>query len=338
MRFTDYFIDKIFSVICFIVTEVLIVGLLWLIEVPTIFIIFSVSIIFAFFVFAFLWDFGRRSKYYNQLLKLLDQLDEKTLLLEIAERPYFLDGQIISNILKQNNKYQNDKIAEMQKQYREYRDFLDTWVHEIKTPITSARLIVENEKNPVTLKIDDELRKIDHYVELVLYYARSSDVEKDFKVEKTTLKELVSMALRNYSKTLIQAGGHIEMEDLDIPICADKKSCAFVIGQIISNAMKYRQEYFVLSFSAHIEKNRICLVIQDNGIGISDADLPRVFEKGFTGKNGRSFSKSTGIGLYLCKRLCDKMNVELSIDSIWGRGTAVTVNFPTESLLREAGV
>lgn len=98
--------------------------------------------------------------------------------------PVLLDGQIISSILKQNNKYQNDKIAEMQKQYREYRDFLDTWVHEIKTPITSARLIVENEKNPVTLKIDDELRKIDHYVELVLYYARSSDVEKDFKVEK----------------------------------------------------------------------------------------------------------------------------------------------------------
>lgn len=289
MKFKDYFIDKIFSVICFIITEILIVGLLWLIEVRTIFIIFSVSIIFVFFTFALLWDFGRRSKYYNQLLKLLNQLDEKTLLLEIIERPYFLDGQIISSILKQNNKYQNDKIAEMQKRYREYRDFLDTWVHEIKTPITSARLIVENEKNPVTLKIDDELRKIDHYVELVLYYARSSDVEKDFKVEKTTLKELVSMALRNYSKTLIQAGGHIEMKELDIPICADKKSCAFVIGQIISNAIKYRQEHFVLSFSARIEKNRICLAIQDNGIGISDADLPRVFEKGFTGENGRSF-------------------------------------------------
>ena len=172
MKFKDYFIDKIFSVICFIITEILIVGLLWLIEVRTIFIIFSVSIIFVFFTFALLWDFGRRSKYYNQLLKLLNQLDEKTLLLEIIERPYFLDGQIISSILKQNNKYQNDKIAEMQKRYREYRDFLDTWVHEIKTPITSARLIVENEKNPVTLKIDDELRKIDHYVELVLYYAK----------------------------------------------------------------------------------------------------------------------------------------------------------------------
>lgn len=134
MKFKDYFIDKIFSVICFIITEILIVGLLWLIEVRTIFIIFSVSIIFVFFTFALLWDFGRRSKYYNQLLKLLNQLDEKTLLLEIIERPYFLDGQIISSILKQNNKYQNDKIAEMQKRYREYRDFLDTWVHEIKTP------------------------------------------------------------------------------------------------------------------------------------------------------------------------------------------------------------
>ena len=338
MKLTEYLSDRIFSVICFAITELLIAGLLSLIDVPMIFVVFSDMIILAFFVASLLWDFGRRSKYYNQLLSLLNQLNEKTLLSEIAERPYFLDGQIISNILQQNNKYQNDKIAEMQKQNREYRDFLDTWVHEIKTPITSARLIIENEKNPVTLRIDDELRKIDHFVELVLYYARSSDIEKDFKVEKTTLKELVSMALKTYSKSLIQAGGHIDMGNLDVPIYADRKSCGFVIRQIISNAIKYRQDNLILSFSSCVEKNRTCLIIQDNGVGISAADLTRVFEKGFTGENGRRFPKSTGIGLYLCKRLCDKMNIELSIDSIPGKGTALMVNFPTESLLREAGV
>lgn len=338
MKFTDYLLDKIFSVICFVVTELLIVGLLWLINVPEIFIGFSVMILFTFFVISLLEDFLRRSRYYNQLLKLLSELNEKTLLSEIAERPYFLDGQIISAILQQNNKYQNDRIAQIQMQYREYRDFLDIWVHEIKTPITSARLIVENEKNPVTLKIDDELRKIDHYVELVLYYARSGDVEKDFKVEKTTLKELVGMVLKTYSKALIQAGGHIEIDDLNVQICADKKSCAFVIGQIVSNAIKYRQDNFILHFSANIEKNRICLIVRDNGIGISAADLPRVFEKGFTGENGRRFFKSTGIGLYICKRLCDKMNIELSIDSSLGKGTVLMIKFPTESLLQEVGV
>ncbi len=338
MKFADYFLDRMFSIICYVTAVLLIWGLLWLIEVPRTFIIFTIAVLFMSFAVSFLWDFQRRSRYYNQVLKLLAQLDEKTLLSEIVVRPNFLDGQIISDILRQSNKYQNDKIAEVQQRNREYRDFLDTWVHEIKTPITSARLIVENEKNPITLRIDDELRKIEHFVDLVLYYARSSDVEKDFKIEKTTVKELVSMALKNYSKAIIQAGGHIKMEQLDIPVCADRKSCAFIIGQIISNAIKYRQDDFTMRFSTQIEKNGICLLIEDNGIGIDAADLPRVFAKGFTGNNGRHFSKSTGIGLYLCKRLCDKMNMEIKISSNLGRGTTLTLYFPAESLLQEAGL
>ena len=338
MKFSDYITDRIVSVVCFVISEGLVFGLLWLVEVPMVFSIFTEIIFLLFFLFSLIWDYHRRRGYYKRLLQLLDQLDEKTLLMEIAERPGFLDAKIVSYILKQNNKYQNDKIAEMQKQSRDYRDFLDTWVHEIKTPITSARLIIENEKNPTTLKIEDELRKIDNFVELVLYYARSSDVEKDFKVENTTLKALVSTALKTYSKPIIQAGGRIHMEGMDIPVCADSKSCSFIIGQVISNAIKYRQEEFRLEFRSQVQKNRIALLIHDNGIGISRADLSRVFDKGFTGENGRRFPKSTGIGLYLCKKLCDRMNIAISISSEKGQGTTVALYFPTESLLKGAGV
>ena len=338
MKFSDYITDRIVSFVCFVISEGLVFGLLWLVEVPMVFIIFTEIIFLLFFLFSLIWDYHRRSGYYKRLLQLLDQLDEKTLLMEIAERPGFLDAKIVSYILKQNNKYQNDKIAEMQKQNRDYRDFLDTWVHEIKTPITSARLIIENEKNPTTLKIEDELRKIDNFVELVLYYARSSDVEKDFKVENTTLKALVSTALKTYSKPIIQAGGRIHMEGMDIPVCADSKSCSFIIGQVISNAIKYRQEEFRLEFRSQVQKNRIALLIHDNGIGISRADLSRVFDKGFTGENGRRFPKSTGIGLYLCKKLCDRMNIAISISSEKGQGTTIALYFPTESLLKGAGV
>ena len=338
MKFSDYITDRIVSFVCFVISEGLVFGLLWLVEVPMVFIIFTGIIFLLFFLFSLIWDYHRRSGYYKRLLQLLDQLDEKTLLMEIAERPGFLDAKIVSYILKQNNKYQNDKIAEMQKQSRDYRDFLDTWVHEIKTPITSARLIIENEKNPTTLKIEDELRKIDNFVELVLYYARSSDVEKDFKVENTTLKALVSTALKTYSKPIIQAGGRIHIEGMDIPVCADSKSCSFIIGQVISNAIKYRQEEFRLEFRSQVQKNRIALLIHDNGIGISRADLSRVFDKGFTGENGRRFPKSTGIGLYLCKKLCDRMNIAISISSEKRQGTTVALYFPTESLLQEAGV
>ena len=338
MKFSDYITDRIVSVVCFVISEGLVFGLLWLVEVPMVFIIFTEIIFLLFFLASLIWDYHRRSGYYNRLLQLLDRLDEKTLLMEIAERPGFLDAKIVSYILKQNNKYQNDKIAEMQKQSRDYRDFLDTWVHEIKTPITSARLIIENEKNPTTLKIEDELRKIDNFVELVLYYARSSDVEKDFKVENTTLKALVSTALKTYSKPIIQAGGRIHMEGMDIPVCADSKSCSFIIGQVVSNAIKYRQEEFRLEFRSQVQKNRTALLIYDNGIGISRADLSRVFDKGFTGENGRRFPKSTGIGLYLCKKLCDRMNIAISISSEKGQGTTIALYFPTESLLKGAGV
>ena len=179
--------------------------------------------------------------------------------------------------------------------------------------------------------------KFDAYVEQVLYYARSTDVEKDFKVEKTTLQALVYAALKTYSKPLIQVGGKPVLKELDIPVAADSKSCTFVIGQILSNAIKYRKDNLQVEFSARAEKNTVSLFISDNGIGISAADLPRVFDKGFTGENGRRYSKSTGIGLYLSQRLCRKMNISLSISSVPGQGTTVTMVFSYGKLFAGGG-
>lgn len=267
-----------------------------------------------------------------------EQMKEKTLLGELLTQPHFWDGQILVDILRRCNKYQNDQISNAKQESRAYREYIDSWAHEIKTPITSARLMIENEKNPTTLRIDDELRKIDSHVEQVLYYARSTDVEKDFKVEKTTLQSLVHAALKAYSKPLIQVGGKPLLDGLDVPVIADSKSCTFVIGQIISNAIKYRKDNLQIVFSAETERNSVSLSISDNGIGIPAADLPRVFDKGFTGENGRRYSKSTGIGLYLSQNLCKKMNTVLSVSSDPGHGTTVTMLFPTESYLKEAGL
>ena len=338
MKVKDYAADHIFSFLCLSVSGLLVSSLLWLIETPMVFILFVESILFTAFVCAFLYDYWRRKKYYNQLWEILDRLEEKTLIGEILVRPDFLDGQILDEILRRCNKYQNDRLADAEQNRQEYREYLDSWVHEIKTPIAAARLIIENHKNPTTLRIDDELRRIDGFVEQVLYYARSAAVEKDFKVEKTTLQALVNSALKTYSKPLIQAGGRPVFCGLDIPVCADTKSCSFIIGQIISNSIKYRTEDLQVSFSAYEEQDAVRLIVSDNGIGISPADLPRVFDKGFTGDNGRRYSRSTGIGLYLCKKLCGKMNIGITIQSELGQGTAVTLSFPRESYLQEAGL
>ena len=338
MKVKDYAADHIFSFLCLAVSGLLIFALLWLIETPMVFIFFVESIMLTAYLCAFLYDYWRRRNYYTQLWKILDRLEEKTLIGEIFVRPDFLDGQILDEILRRCNKYQNDRLADAEQSSQEYREYLDSWVHEIKTPIAAARLIIENHKNTTTLRIDDELRRIDGFVEQVLYYARSAAVEKDFKVEKTTLHALVNSALKTYSKPLIQAGGRPVFCGLDIPACADTKSCSFIIGQIISNSIKYRTENLQVSFSAYEEQNAVRLLISDNGIGISSADLPRVFDKGFTGDNGRRYSKSTGIGLYLCKKLCGKMNIGITIQSDLGQGTTVILSFPQESYLQEAGL
>ena len=332
MKLTDYIIDRLFSVVMFLVAVIFSMGLLWLMGLRYEFIIY-IEIIFGFsFLAAFVWDYTRKKKYYCGFMALFDGLDDKTLLVELVEKPGFLDGKLLYQILRLSNKYMNDKLAEAGATNQEYREYIEMWVHEIKTPITSAHLIIENDKNISTIRIDDELNKIDHFVEQALFYARSTTLEKDFKIEKTTLKTLVQEALKSYSKQIIEAHGRPVFENLDIPVFADRKWCVFIIGQIIANSVKYAKENLILTFKGSSFDNGCSLSISDNGIGITEADIPRVFDKGFTGENGRKFGKSTGIGLYLCRKLCRKMNMEISAASSSENGTTVKITFPKENL------
>lgn len=332
MKLSDYIIDRLFSVVMFLAAVIFSMGFLWLMGLRYEFIIY-IEIIFGFsFLAAFVWDYTRKKKYYCGFMALFDGLDDKTLLAELAEKPGFLDGKLLYQILRLSNKYMNDKLAEAGATNQEYREYIEMWVHEIKTPITSAHLIIENDKNISTIRIDDELNKIDHFVEQALFYARSTTLEKDFKIEKTTLKILVQEALKSYSKQIIEAHGRPVFENLDISVFADRKWCVFIIGQIIANSVKYAKENLILTFEGSSFDNGCSLSVSDKGIGITEADIPRIFDKGFTGENGRKFGKSTGIGLYLCRKLCRKMNMEISVASSLENGTTVKITFPKENL------
>lgn len=138
MRAVDYLADRAFALACFAAAEALVFGLLWLVEVPLVFILFAGGIFLAAFAAALLRDFFRKRRYYGRLLALLDQMDEKTLLMEAAGRPAFPEARVVAHILQCNGKYLNDQLAEQERQSREYREFLDAWVHEIKTPIAAA--------------------------------------------------------------------------------------------------------------------------------------------------------------------------------------------------------
>ncbi len=328
MKITEYLEDRLFSMTACLIAVIFTSWIFWMAEVRTEFIILAESVFSATFLASFLWDFHRKEKYYNELWSLFDGLDDKTLLAELMENPSFFDGKLVYQILKSANKYMNDRIAEADAANHEYREYIEMWIHEVKTPITSAHLMIENDKNATTLRLDKELSKIEHFVEQALFYARSTTLEKDFKLEKVTLKELVHEALKSYSKQMIGVNGVPEFENLEITVFADRKWCVFIIGQIIANSVKYHRGNLRLSFRGGTYENGCFLLISDNGIGIAEADLPRIFDKGFTGENGRKYTKSTGIGLYLCRKLCVKMNMGISAKSVWESGTEMKITFP----------
>lgn len=194
-------------------------------------------------------------------------------------------------------------------------------------------MIIENNKNAVTKSIDEELDKVENYTEQALYYARSNAVEKDYIITKTNLKEIVNSAVLKNKSSLLNERVSIELQDLEQEVYTDSKWATFIINQIIQNAIKYsKKDDKKISIFAKQKADKVTLYIQDNGIGIKKGEITRVFERGFTGENGRRIGqKSTGIGLYLCKKLCDKLGLGLELNSEKEKGTEVRIIFPKNS-------
>jgi signal transduction histidine kinase len=273
-------------------------------------------------------EFIRKYSFYRNLKKTLSELNEKYLISELMETPSFLEGELLVDVLKAASKSMNDRIATYKIESDEYREYVETWVHEIKNPIASSKLIVENNKSTATQVLDDELTKIELFVEQALFYARSNTVEKDYYIKELYLEDVVKTVLKKHSKLLIQSKASIQLEELHYSVFSDIKWLIFIIGQIITNSVKYKSDNLQLRCYAKRLDHSIILTIEDNGIGISEVELKRVFDKGFTGENGRKYAKSTGIGLYLCKKLCDRMGLDIQLFSIEDIGTKVEIIFP----------
>ena len=328
MSFINYFNDNIKYIIIFIISIFINSSILYLAD--TLFIvIILVNILFLFLsIFIFLDNYFKKDKFYKELLKILNELEEKTLLLEIVEEADFIEGKILGDILEDSNKYMNDSIRKYEKENLEYKEYIETWVHEIKTPITSSKLIIENNPSIVANRIGKTIEEIEGYVDQALYFARSTSVKNDFKVEKTTLKQVVSESIRQYSKVIIDLKGEINLYNLDSEVFTDTKWLSFIVGQVISNSIKYKNEKLKIEFIGEESEKGVILKIKDNGIGVAEEDVSRVFEKGFTGVNGRIDKKSTGIGLYLCKKLCSQLNISIKLKQRKTKGTVIELEIP----------
>lgn len=278
------------------------------------------------------FEYIKKHDYYEGVRQNLERLDRKYLISEMMEEPSFIEGKVLYEVTKAADKSMNDEIAKHRLISQEYREYIETWVHEIKTPISSSRLIMENNPGEVIYSLSEELSKIENFVDQALFYSRSSNVEKDYVIKQASLKDLVGSVLKKHSSMLIEAKISIKTSELDKKVYTDVKWTDFILGQILMNSVKYRRENPCIELYGTENENSVTLIISDNGSGIPRQDLNRVFQKGFTGNNGRSAAKSTGMGLYLCKKLCEKMNLGISITSEENRGTAVSIVFPKSNM------
>lgn len=225
------------------------------------------------------------------------------------------------------------------------RDYYSMWVHQIKTPISAMKLLLEAEREELGLLIcdeeqqaslkelsdnvasfEDELFRIEEYVSMALQYQRVSSTENDFVLEKVSVDGVIRDTIKKYAKIMIRRHIGINYSGTGQDVYTDGKWLAFMLEQILSNAIKYTPQGFVTIETAE-EKDQFFITIKDTGIGIKAEDLPRVFEKGYTGYNGHADKKATGIGLYLCRQMADKLGHTIRMESEIGKGTKVWIGF-----------
>lgn len=278
--------------------------------------------------------YWKRKQQMQKLLDMAGWLSERYLISEVMELPEQAEDQVYYQLLKMAGKSMLEQIGEVRRERLEYKEYIEQWIHEIKTPITAMKLLCENHRTDWTKELLLELEKTNRFTEQALYYARSEHTEKDYSVREMSLSQVVHQAIADNKYLLLQSGVRLEVEEMADTVYSDEKWVRFILNQLIANVVKYRSGQPVLRFSTRRQQDQVILVVEDNGIGISPADLPRVFEKGFTGQNGRMVQQSTGIGLYLCKRLCDKLGIGIAAESS-GQGTAISLAFHINCLIHE---
>lgn len=219
----------------------------------------------------------------------------------------------------------DDAVAALnadQLRYGELLDYFTLWAHQIKTPIAAMRLILQSDGEKYSAELEQELFRIEQYVEMVLTYLRLDSDYSDFVLRRCELDGIIKQAVRRYANQFIRKRISLVYEGTDALVLTDEKWLGFVMEQLLANALKYTN-----TGSIEIRADSRRMSVGDTGIGIAPEDLPRVFQKGYTGYNGRTDKKSTGIGLYLCRRILEKLGHTINIASEAGRGTTVTVDF-----------
>lgn len=289
------------------------------------------NILYLIFVSIFLmvifiaYDYNVRKRYLEKLSMCNNDKDKTPILPEPSECKDEVYAAIIDDVYRNCS----EKLSVLEKEFDDNKEFVAAWVHEIKTPIATSKLLLES--GDLNLKsFKEEIDKIDDYVEKVLYYSRCDDFSKDYIISEVNVSKLVKESIKLHSGIFIKNHIRLNLEvDDDFCVDTDKKWLLFIVNQIISNSLKYTSKEGTISLKALEAQDEKILLIEDNGIGIKEEDLSRIFAKSFTGYNGRrEASKSTGLGLYLSYKLAKKLGHNITVESEYNKGTKLYIHFP----------
>ncbi len=329
MKWFKYIKDYRLSLLVFFLVLILVLLFLLAFKVDVV-LSFVIVFLFLFAIcFHFIWDYRRKSKFYDRLQQNIDALDQKYLALETIEVPTFYEGERFYEMSYEMNKSMIENINQYRLQVIDFKDYIEMWIHEVKIPLSSLTLHMHNQKTPIDGTITNQLRRIDDCIEQVLYYVRCENAEKDYLIKPNSLQEMIHQVLVKNKDLLLESKIEVEVGELDKQVLTDRKWMEFILNQVINNSIKYQKKdgKDKIIISARQEKKDVTLSIEDHGIGILETDLPNVFQKSFTGQNGRIRAKSTGMGLYIAKSLCSKLGHTITIFSKPGQYTRVEITY-----------
>ena len=313
--------------ILFVVFIVIFFIMFYLYNLPLEALIYTGSFCFLAALVASFSDFVNYRESYKKLKFL-----EKNILNDLEDLPKSLDIRIdyYHKIIEKLYEELEKLTQENRQKNTDMVDYYSMWVHQIKTPIAAMNFLLDNEE--IDRKIlQQELFKIERYVEMVLTYIRLDSISSDYVITKINLDEVVKDSVKKYATIFINKKIKLNYVSYETMVISDKKWLSFAFEQILGNSVKYSSAGGEITIETCENK----LVIEDKGIGIKEEDLPRIFEKGFTGFNGRYEKKSSGLGLYLCKKTLDKLGHHIEISSKVGEGTRIEITFPKEDTLRD---
>lgn len=335
MNIGTYIKEKKENIILFIILVIILLFLLDLFGVNKYLTIMILSLLSIYFIVDFLTFYLKRKKYYDNFLNNLNLLDKKYLILETLEEPEFLDGKFFYDALYKIDKSMMENINNYRNETEDFKEYVEMWIHEIKIPIAGLMLMYHNNKT-VNKNFLDQLNSLDNLTDQILYYVRSNYAEKDFLIKEASMDKIINEVLLKNKDSILENHIDVTVDVKNIKVLTDSKWLVFILNQIINNSIKYSDNSRNSYIMFYIEDNEkeMTLHIKDNGIGVNASDLKHVFDKSFTGENGRKMRNSTGFGLYISKKLIEKLGHKISATSEENKYFEIAITFGKNDLYK----